>query len=83
METAPQPADANLRDVLGMQEALAARFFGFSSDETLMQWIERYSAKFRELIRRDPALLERFATKPEAALGEAEAALHAAERREA
>jgi hypothetical protein len=85
MEPHPEsgPAAPSLAAINAMQVALAERYFGFASDETVARWVERYSAAFREIIRRDPSLVERFASDREAALGEAEAALHVGETHEA
>jgi hypothetical protein len=60
-----------------MQIALAERHFGFASDQTTMDWQDRYSEAFGQLVGTRPEILDRFSADPTGALAEAERFLYA------
>jgi hypothetical protein len=59
-----------------MQIKLAERFYGFSSDEKMMAWIEVNSEKFRQVITTHPEYVEMYEKGDEEVLKKIEEELY-------
>jgi len=55
-----------------MQIKLALRFYGFDSDEKVMNWIQEYSPQFREVINQHPKYMQEYEHNPEETLDKIE-----------
>ena len=61
---------ADLKKINQIQITLVEKFYGFASDEVVMEWIKLYSRAFREAVTQHPDLLSRFDAEPDAVLEE-------------
>ncbi len=55
---------ADLKLANHVQLLLADQYYGHSSEETQIKWIEKYSKRFREIITEHPELLDQFEKNP-------------------
>jgi|GEM_PF-7063372 hypothetical protein len=66
----------NLKVTNEMQVALADRFFGFGDDEKRLEWVEKHSKRFREVITNYPELPDLYLQDSDRALEQLEALLY-------